>query len=203
MNTLIDLSDQRFGRLVVVKRAENNYGRTRWLTRCDCGREKEVAALHLRQGKIVSCGCARRERGKALGNGNLRHGGRRTAEYRSYAMMRDRCLNESSKSYPDYGGRGITICERWLSSFQNFLADMGNRPDGTSLDRIDNERGYEPENCRWASRSEQARNTRTTRHVTINGVTKPLREWIAESPWERSTVYKRLKKGASVEEAIS
>lgn len=201
MSSKLDLIGRRFHKLVVIAPLPATI-RTRWLTRCDCGAEKAVSTIHLTQGKIRSCGCINRERMRVLGRANRKHGGGTSPEYRSYSMMRYRCLVPKAKSFPDYGGRGIKICQRWLDSFEAFRDDMGPRPPGTTLDRINNDGDYEPGNCRWATKPQQAQNTRATRHVTINGATKPLRDWIAGSRWERSTIYKRLKQGMSIEEAL-
>lgn len=198
-----DLIGHKFGRLTVYAAAPSNKrGRAQWLCRCECGGTKIVLGNQLLTGGVRSCGCLAHETAVNSGKANFKHGGGKSPEYRSYSMMRHRCLNPASKSYPDYGGRGIRICDRWLDSYPNFRADMGDRPSGTTLDRIDNDGPYSPENCRWATKSEQAQNTRTTRHFTINGVSKPLRDWIAESRLERSTIYKRLKRGMTLDAAI-
>lgn len=113
-----------------------------------------------------------------------------------------RCTNPNSKEYPNYGGRGITICERWLK-FENFLADMGERSENASIDRIDNFQGYYPDNCRWSTRSEQQRNRRNNRLITFNGKTQCLEDWAAEIGIRSDVLIKRLKLGWSIEETLT
>lgn len=155
----------RFNRLIVVSKAPTISVRNkRWLCRCDCGTEKIVAQSELRSGKTQSCGCLRREV-TALNktkHGNARRG-LHTKEYLIWRGMLSRCHNPSNPAYPDYGARGISVCERWRSSFSTFLADMGNCPAGLSIDRISNDGGYFRENCRWATAVQQAQNRRKRR----------------------------------------
>ena len=159
MSTLIDLNGETFGRLTVVTRAINDeHGNTQWRCRCTCGNRCTVRASSLTGGRTHSCGCDR-------DTSATKHGMSRTPEYRAWCSMRQRCENSGHPDYPAYGGRGITVDPRW-DDFLTFLADMGPRPHGTSLDRIDNERGYGPGLCRWATPTEQARNRRPpTRRV--------------------------------------
>lgn len=136
---------------------------------CECGNEKAVPLAALRSEKSKSCGCHNLDV-------HTKHGMSRTSIYVTWASMIYRCTNKNSTHYSSYGGRGITVCERW-KSFENFYADVGDAPEGRTLDRIDNDKGYEPSNIRWATRKEQQRNTRATTKTVINGETKPSSEW--------------------------
>lgn len=148
---------ERHGRLAV--RVERTPGQPVIQATCDCGAEVTIRIGEW--GKTKSCGCYRREVTIAR---STRHGQANTPVYMAWADMVHRCSNPDHKRWPDYGGRGITVCERWRD-FANFYADMGERPSGLTLDRIDNERGYEPSNCRWASRSTQSKNRRPSAYA--------------------------------------
>lgn len=160
----IDHSGGRFGRLLVIDTAPVSHKPVRWRCRCDCGNEKIVVAGELTRGRVRSCGCLQRE---TLARANRKHGhvgsGHGTPEWNAWSCMRKRCTNPRHKFYRLYGGRGITICERW-KDFMTFFADMGRRPSPRhSLDRIDNDGNYEPSNCRWATKAEQVRNSRAAK----------------------------------------
>jgi hypothetical protein len=160
MTRLIDLTGQRFGRLVVQHRVGVT-SPVYWRCVCDCGGENTVQRAHLVTGNVTSCGCYARER---TSQRSIKHGKHHTAEYKSWQQMKDRCLNPKSKDRVRYMDRGITVHPAWIESFEAFLADVGPRPEGyKSLDRIDNDKGYEPGNVRWATPAMQARNTRGTK----------------------------------------
>jgi len=188
----------RFGRLLIIGKAANRNGQPYALCRCDCGKEKEIAMSSLRRGLTQSCGCFRKEKGPA----NKRHGLSDSKTYNVWLGMRQRCLNPNNPAYTNYGGRGITIAPTW-DTFDQFLADMGEVPDGMTLERKDNDKGYGPDNCVWASRVEQGRNTRKCRQITHNGQTKTLGEWADQYGINRQTLGKRLDAGWSMERALS
>jgi hypothetical protein len=162
---LIDLSGVRFERLVVLTRCNESYGKkVKWFCVCDCGNHAVVDGFKLRSGETKSCGCLQRDQqSKRIAQANTRHGqnkkGQQTRTHKSWTAMIQRCTNPKNTSYVNYGGRGVKVCERWRV-FENFFADMGERPEGKTLDRINVNGNYEPENCRWATLSEQQRNKR-------------------------------------------
>lgn len=163
---LIDLTGKQFGRLLVVRRASTNTtsGHPKWDCLCECGTESLVVGLDLRTGHTTSCGCFNRE---VVVKMRTKHGACDTGAYRSWMAMLNRCRNPAATDYAYYGGRGISVCDRW-HNFSNFLEDMGERPVEMTLDRKNVNGNYEPGNCRWATRSEQMQNTRRSK---LNGAT--------------------------------
>lgn len=150
----VELTGVKFGRLTMLTKEPSKNGRVRWLAKCDCGNECVVAGVSVRSGKTTSCGCAKRD-----GSRRPRGTGALSSEYTIWTSMKQRCQNPKHRAYRRYGGRGIVVCERW-QTFENFLADMGPRPSMKhSIDRINNDKGYCLENCRWANAFEQARNS--------------------------------------------
>lgn len=196
----------KVNRLTVIRGPELARGCLRVICRCDCGVEKEVRQQNLtRTNSIVSCGCHRRsllrKHGHAPGNNNnARPYG---AEYQTWLGMRNRCRNPNHPKYPRYGGRGIAVCERW-DDFAVFLADMGSRPSPKhSLDRHpDNNGPYAPDNCRWATRVEQQRNTHTNRRIEIDDVTRTAAEWSEVVGISSSTIASRLHYGWNPADAV-
>ena len=172
MVNFVDLTGQRFGRLVALSRAENTPGgQAQWRCRCDCGADVTTRSAYLRRGGKRSCNCLRAETSIRTAKGRL-HPASPTLNwplYRTWRGMIARCEETSHKSYATYGGRGIRVCDRWRDSFSAFLADVGARPTGTTLDRIDGNGNYEPGNCRWASSRTQGRNRRNRRTIELDG----------------------------------
>lgn len=156
-----DLTGQRFGRLAVVDYAGTNGNqKATWQCRCDCGQTTIALGKDLRNGHTQSCGCWRRD---TCGDRARLHGMKHTPEYKSWQHAKERCYKPNNKAYSNYGARGIVMCQEWLNSFEAFYAHIGPRPNGCSLDRVDNEKGYAPGNVRWATRSEQNNNRRPRR----------------------------------------
>lgn len=150
----------RYGRLFVSKDAGcDTHGNRRWLCICDCGTEKIVAGMNLRKGLTKSCGCLQREIAVEEGRKTATHGKALTPAYKTWIAMVRRCTKVTDQAWFKYGGAGITVCDRWVNSFENFYSDMGNRPEGMTLDRINPFKGYSPDNCRWADSKTQANNT--------------------------------------------
>lgn len=199
-----DLTGQYFGRLVVLSRSYPGKGwHQYWNCQCDCGVEKRISQDNLLSQRTKSCGCLRRE---ATRQNKERHGhtrdGKRSATHATWSSMIARCTNPSNTAYPDYGGRGVGVCERWLV-FENFLEDMGPRPNGYTLDRIDNNHGYNVDNCRWASHRQQANNRRSNRIITVDGISLNIRGWSELNGIKPQTIQSRLSLGWDPVDAVS
>ncbi len=205
MSKLIDLTGKTFGRLTVIRKIDNNkWGCSRWLCKCDCKKEVVVRGDSLKNGDTRSCGCLRAEIARQR---SIKHGHRKnkktTATYESWSHVIQRCTNHNNKRYKDYGGRGITICEEW-SEFPNFLRDMGERPSKNySIHRINNDKGYYKENCRWATRKEQARNRRNNHLISCFGKIQCIAAWAEETKLPKYIIAERLKRGWSTERALT
>ncbi|QVW08761.1 AP2 domain-containing protein [Phage CBW1004C-Prop1] len=198
MTRAIDMTGNRYNELVAIKRVGScRSGDAKWLFQCDCGNQFSASGYAARTSKIINCPQCAKERAKTA---SIKHGRAKTSEFGIWTDMQTRCLNPNSTSYPNYGGRGIGICQRWMK-FQNFFQDMGPRPSmNHSIDRIDPDGDYSPDNCRWATHKEQSRNKRNTIRVTINGVTKPLVEWCEEYGCGKAAAYQRRARGLDGEQ---
>lgn len=205
-HTLI-VPGNKYGKLTVLATGRSIGKRHYFLCLCDCGTEKEVRSDGLTSGRSSSCGCVCVEAMRLLGQTrqipHQRPGYKDHPLYQTWSDMRQRCYNPKNKHYHDYGGRGIAVCERW-DEFKNFLADMDMPPPKHSIDRIDNNGDYEPDNCRWATAEQQANNTRVNSLVTYEGMTKTLSEWSRHVGLSHSALYYRIKKSQwSVERAFT
>lgn len=206
-----DLTGKRFGRLRVISRAPNKNGKPMWNCVCDCGTECVKAGGALRGGYTNSCGCYRKEYSRLQ---HTKHSGsarkQRDRLYSVWNMMKQRCNDPNNKSYKNYGGRGISVCEEWASDYQAFRAwslQNGYDPDAPSflctIDRIDNDKGYSPENCRFVDSKTQAFNRRNTVFATIGGITKPAVEWAEINGINVNTLRLRLRSGWPPDLAVS
>lgn len=212
MPKFIDLAGRRFGRWTVLKRVADyappskpSGGIPQWLCFCDCGNRGVVTGGALTSGKSSSCGCYNLEvRSRICVERNTKHGLAKTPTHVTWMLMRQRCLNPNATAFKNYGAKGITVSDRW-ERFENFLADMGERPTlAHTLDRIDNSKGYEPGNCRWATMRDQQNNRTNNRRLTWRGETKTLLEWSRLTGIPHRTIGQRLDRlGWSVDEALS
>lgn len=201
MPTAIDITGQRYGRLVAVRPVARVGEVRRWLFACDCGREVEAPVGRVRIGNTRSCGCLHSE---AVAGRNTTHGKSRRAEYQAWCKMRERCEHPGSKDYRLYGQRGIRVCDRW-QDFASFIDDMGPRPSSEhSIDRVDSNGNYEPGNCRWATATEQARNTSRNRWLEHDGRRMTLAEWGLETGIGPELIRARIDRcGWSVAKALT
>jgi hypothetical protein len=174
MPSKLNLIGQRYGKLIVTGEAGSNGRKTQWVCQCDCGKEIIAQTIILRHAGKTSCGCDTDEKRTVH---SRTHGLSKSPTYKSWIMMKSRCYNKNYTHYKYYGGSGVTVCDEWLKSFATFLKDMGERPAGKTLDRIDPKQPYCKSNCRWATRAEQVENRAYTRHYTYNEETKNLTQW--------------------------
>lgn len=195
----------RYGRLKVLKRTKTKQYERQTVTYvkclCDCGTKKYIRRDHLMQGHTLSCGCLHKELSAAV---HTTHGDSKTKEYRTWFRMLQRCYNKNVANYGKYGGRGISVCKRWRNSYKNFISDMGKCPNTKwSINRIDNDGNYTPENCEWASDTKQANNKSNNVRISYGGKTKTVSQWARELNMPQATLYQRLFNfGYSVAEAF-
>ena len=192
-----------FGRLTVIRKLPSKNNTSLWECLCQCGGKAKVSGSGLNSGSTKSCGCLRRE---STSQRRGTHRKSQTSEFRVWASMLERCSAKHGHAFKYYGSRGIKVCKRWRDSFQSFYDDMGLRPSRLySIERIDNDGGYSPKNCRWATKSEQSRNTRTTCRVMVNGKSVSAASLHAEEkrPITYSGFLQRLRRGWSVPKALA
>ena len=209
MGALIEITGHKFGRLTVLRRAENDkYGQAQWLCQCDCGNMVIIPGYRIRSGGSKSCGCLRAEvsQKKAKTHGlsrDINH--KQTRLYRIYTGIKNRCMNKRSPDYPNYGGRGVSVCEEWISDFKSFhdWAMSNGYANNLSIDRIDPNGNYEPNNCRWVQNKVQARNKKDTLYLTYKGETRPLSEWAEIKNIPYPTLHYRFKSGWTANEILN
>jgi hypothetical protein len=208
MGKIIDLTGCKFGRLEVVKFAGLDKKHIAlWVCQCDCGNQKVVRSDRLKSGKTRSCGCLQKELlslSKLNNEYNLTHGLSKTKLYRVWVGIKDRCFDEKRATYKNYGGRGITVCDEWRNDFKAFYdwAIANGYKEGLTIDRINNDGNYEPNNCRWATRIEQNNNTRRNRYITFNEETLTLTEWAKRLGVSYQRIQSILSRGYGLEKIL-
>lgn len=189
----LDITGMKFGRLTALKQNGHDISpsrkHVRWDCVCECGNVVNVRLNALRSGGLKSCGCLKKE-----ATHKIKHHMTNTTEYRTWAHIKGRCLRPTHADFYLYGGRGIKICERWANSFEAFYEDMGPKPDGMSIDRIDVNGDYCKENCRWADNKTQSRNKRNNRFIEFNGMNMCVTDWARHLGIHNSSLWERLKK---------
>lgn len=193
MSKLIDLTGRRFGKLTVKMKSDrtDSRHRTYWLCECDCGTERIILGSSLRSGNTKSCGCSRRKKKMKSSNSPRQT---HIKLYNIWHSMKQRCNDPNTKFYKDYGGRGIKVCSEWENSFESFAkwSDENGYSNGLEIDRIDNSKGYSPDNCKWSTDKEQANNRRNSVYYTIDGETKTLAQWCETKGLPYYTIWQRL-----------
>ena len=207
-----DISGMRFGMwTVLAEDGKNKHGAYKWICRCDCGTVRSVAGHTLRLGKSTCCGCNARNRIEASKKATVKHNGRKDRLYNVWRGVIDRCCNRNSKYYSRYGGRGISICEEWRHDYSKFREwalstgyDDKARKYECTLDRVNNDGGYYPENCRWVNMKGQCNNRSSNHRITYNNVSHTISEWSRITGVRKDTLRRRIfKYGWSVERALT
>lgn len=196
MRRFVDIKNKTFGKLKAIERVRTDeHGRSLWRCKCNCGNEIIVFYGSLTSGHTKSCGCLKKSR---IIETHTTHGHTKnntsSREYNTWMCMKSRCYNVNHEHYRYYGGRGIKVCDRWENSFESFLEDMGLCPRGYTLERIDNDGDYEPNNCKWATKNEQACNKRNNRWIEFNGEKNTLSEWARRLGMPVNALHYKLKK---------
>ena len=192
MGSFINEVGNTYGRLTVIsKDVAGSSGQIKWKCGCTCGNTVIVRGDSLRGGATLSCKCLNNE---IASNSFTKHGMSKTTTYRSFYNMLHRCYRASHKNFDRYGGRGIKVCDRWKNSFVNFVSDMGDKPIGMTLDRINNDKNYEPDNCQWATQKEQSRNTSRNVILSLHGETKCISDWAKDLKIPIETLSSRINK---------
>lgn len=200
-HNFIDIQGKKFNRLFVVSLVKKeNTKISYWECLCDCGKSIIVQSCHIRGGHTKSCGCLQKETVSEI---NKSHGISDSEIYSVWQNMKNRCNNENYHRFDRYGGRGIKVCKRWEESFLEFHTDMGERPEGFTIERMDNDGDYEPGNCKWADNKEQCRNRSSNRIITFNGKTMCVADWAEEKRMNLSTIHSRIRMGWSIERTLT
>lgn len=201
MGVASDLTGMRFGRLVALKLAPKKGKDRMWECACDCGSIAIIRGASLSKGATKSCGCYRKE---VTTKRNTTHGSSKSHLYSTWCDMKRRCVNPSNKRWGQYGGRGISVCDRWNHSFENFVEDMGYPPfEKAQLDRIDNNGNYEPGNTRWVTQLQNIRNRSITVKATHNGETLPISVWAERAGISYPSIRNRLRRGWSLDRILT
>ena len=198
---MYDILGKKFNSLTVIRNVGSNARKERiWECKCACGKLIIATSYCIRTGHTKSCGCASI---KKLIERSTTHGLSKTPEYKTWTHIKERCNNPKCRQYYRYGGRGIFVCKQWINDFQVFLKDMGNRPTAKhTIERINNDLGYSPDNCKWATDTEQANNKRTTVRITFIGITMSKKQWSDFTGIKPATISKRIKAGWPIENVL-
>ncbi len=201
MVALIDMTGLTINGVMVIAKSGCSKGKASWTCACPCGETFQSVGTRLRSGQVRGCpACAK----KSMVAAATKHGGVGSREYGAYRAMLQRCYYEKDKRYPRYGGRGIRVCEAWLQSFAFFLKDMGPQPSPQhSIERLDRDKNYAPDNCCWATRIEQANNRSNNTRIEIGGRTQNLTQWSREAGVHRTVILRRMQRGISGEALLS
>lgn len=205
MSKMLELAGERFGLLTVLKLAEVKKGSSHWECQCECGNRTIVKGVHLVNGNTKSCGCLKKTAAQKAGQANIKHGKTNTRIWKTWHSMKERCFNQTCEAYKNYGARGITVCDEWLNSFQAFYEwAMSNGYEAhLTIDRIDVNGDYCPENCRWADMKAQSNNRRSNHVLEYKGESHTMSEWSQITGIKKSTILKRLKYGWTIEKALT